>query len=200
MTHLASRRVGRCPWRQLRLLLHDRRRRPEPVGHRRSRVSTEPPARPVTARLQLATTVGGTLGSLIGLAGYSGTGFGDLGQPVQTSAHGRHDLSDGRCGGAPATALGHIWHADAQLNGVADRVGQRSEQSGRGLQRHGDADLHRRRRRSPPDRHRTHDYPERRSAGHRLPAVSLLSQFFELSADTTQTGERRGRCRGRQRV
>jgi flagellar hook-associated protein 1 FlgK len=38
-----------------------------------------------TSAATLANTVGGTLGSLIGLAGYSGNGFGNLGAPTEAS-------------------------------------------------------------------------------------------------------------------
>lgn len=70
---------------------------------------------------QLATTVGGTLGSLIGLAGYSGSGFGSLGQPVQTAASGptTYNGSSAGAAGVPPTQLGTIGTLNQQLDNVA---------------------------------------------------------------------------------
>ena len=66
----------------------------------------------------LATTVGGTLGSLIGLAGYSATGFGNLGQPVD-DGNGTPDYPTSADAGATATVEGTIGALNDQLNAVA---------------------------------------------------------------------------------
>ncbi len=69
----------------------------------------------------LANTVGGTLGALIGLAGYSASGFGNLGQPVQTSATAptTYNATTTGAAGVPATQAGTIGTLSTQLDNVA---------------------------------------------------------------------------------
>jgi flagellar hook-associated protein 1 FlgK len=65
-----------------------------------------------TSAASLASQVGGTLGSLIGLAGYSSTGFGNLGAPTFTGTSTTY-------ADTPATAEGTIGTITASLNQVA---------------------------------------------------------------------------------
>ncbi len=69
-----------------------------------------------TSAAQLASTVGGTLGALIGLAGYSASGFGSLGSA--TFAAGVTSYATA----APATQLGSIGTITASLNQVASEL------------------------------------------------------------------------------
>lgn len=66
-----------------------------------------------TSAGSLATTVGGTIGSLIGLAGYSSSGFGDLGTPTYS------DGTTSYSSATPATELGTIGTVTASLDQVA---------------------------------------------------------------------------------
>lgn len=61
-----------------------------------------------TSAASLANSVGGTLGALIGLAGYSSAGFGSGGPPAGAPT-----------GTAPAANLGTIWDLNVQLSNVA---------------------------------------------------------------------------------
>jgi flagellar hook-associated protein 1 FlgK len=72
-----------------------------------------------TTAAALANTVGGTLGSLIGMAGYSASGFGSLGQPIQTTSTSPTTYPTSAAAGTPATVLGTIGTLSAQLDGVA---------------------------------------------------------------------------------
>lgn len=70
-----------------------------------------------TSAASLASTVGGTLGSLIGLAGYSATGFSDLGTPTYASGTTSYAPTSAD---APSTAtMGAIGTISASLDKVA---------------------------------------------------------------------------------
>jgi flagellar hook-associated protein 1 len=66
-----------------------------------------------TSAATLASNVGGSIGSLIGLAGYSSSGFGDLGTPTYASETTSYSTP------TPATQLGTIGTISASLDQVA---------------------------------------------------------------------------------
>jgi flagellar hook-associated protein 1 FlgK len=72
-----------------------------------------------TTAASLANTVGGTLGSLIGMAGYSADGFGSLGQPIQATSTSPTTYPTSAAAATPATVLGTIGTLSSQLDGVA---------------------------------------------------------------------------------
>ena len=112
-----------------------------------------------TSAASLANTVGGQLGSLIGLAGYSGSGFGNLGAPTCSP---------------PANTTGYSTPRRRRHAGRHDRDDQRSARPGR---------LRPRQRGQQPERHGRHRHgdaqrpvlhPLNRCDDHRRHAVCLL--------------------------
>jgi flagellar hook-associated protein 1 FlgK len=72
-----------------------------------------------TSAAALANAVGGTLGSLVGLAGYSAAGFGSLGQPIQLTSTSPTTYPTSAAAATPAIVLGSIGTLSSQLDGVA---------------------------------------------------------------------------------
>jgi flagellar hook-associated protein 1 FlgK len=145
-----------------------------------------------TTAATLANTVGGTLGSLIGLAGYSGTGFGDLGQPVDDGT-GTPDYPTAAATGAPATQTGTIGQLNAQLNAAATNL--MNEVNNPAVDYDGTASLTSGTPPAPTGVAPTSTGPSPNATTQNAgppatgsPAITLLSQFFQLNTDTTDTG------------